>query len=228
MRPPLVELRGLGRRHGGLAALEPLDLEIDVGQTLGLIGPNGSDKSTTLGLIAGTLRPSAGRIRIGAHDLTHEPAWRRVAHGVAWTWQQPRVFTRLSVEDNLAAPGRAAAEAALEFAGLAHRRRALAGSLTFSERRRLEFARALSTQQRLLLVDEPASGLDAVEIEALCARGVTIVLVEHRIGLADRVVVLENGRVLAQGSPSRVLADAAVQRAWLGGAASATHADAGT
>ncbi|WP_242468287.1 ABC transporter ATP-binding protein [Burkholderia plantarii] len=230
MTRPLVELRGVGRRYGALDALAGLDLTIHAGETLGLIGPNGSGKSTTLGIVAGTLRPSAGSIRIDGADVTREPAWRRVAHGIAWTWQQPRVFTRLTVEANLAAGGREAADAALAFAGLAHRRRALAATLTFSERRRLELARALTTRPRVLLVDEPASGLDEAEIAELRtrlaelrARGVAIVVVEHRIGfvaaLAERVVVLENGRVLTEGTPSRVLADPAVQRAWLGSSA---------
>ncbi|KWK15441.1 ABC transporter [Burkholderia stagnalis] len=227
MTQPLVALRGVACRFGDVRAVDGLDLDIAPGETVGLIGPNGSGKSTTLGLVAGTLRPTAGTIRFAGADVTRMPAWRRVALGIAWTSQQPRVFERLSVGDNLAAAGRDAADAALASAGLAHKRHVLAATLTFAERRRLELARALAQRPRLLLVDEPASGLDADELAvlqerlaALRALGVAIVLVEHRIGfvarLAERIVVLERGRVMADGTPARVLADPAVGRAYLG------------
>ncbi|AOK63629.1 ABC transporter ATP-binding protein [Burkholderia ubonensis] len=229
MTQPLVALRGVTCRFGDVCAVDGLDLDVAQGETVGLIGPNGSGKSTTLGLVAGTLRPTAGTIRLAGADVTRMPAWRRVALGIAWTFQQPRVFERLSVRDNLAAAGRDAADAALHDAALTHRRHALAATLTFAERRRLELARALALRPRVLLVDEPASGLDADELAtlrerlaALRARGVAIVLVEHRVGfvaqLAERIVVLEHGRVLAAGTPARVLADPAVCRAYLGDA----------
>ncbi|KVQ89442.1 ABC transporter ATP-binding protein [Burkholderia ubonensis] len=227
MTQPLIALRGVTCRFGDVCAVDGLDLDVAQGETVGLIGPNGSGKSTTLGLVAGTLRPTAGTIRLAGADVTRVPAWRRVALGIAWTSQQPRVFERLSVRDNLAAAGRDAADAALHDAALAHRRHALAATLTFAERRRLELARALALRPRVLLVDEPASGLDADELAtlrerlaALRARGVAIVLVEHRVGfvaqLAERIVVLEHGRVLAAGTPAHVLADPAVCRAYLG------------
>ncbi|KVC65615.1 ABC transporter [Burkholderia ubonensis] len=227
MTQPLVALRGVTCRFGDVCAVDRLDLDVAQGETVGLIGPNGSGKSTTLGLVAGTLRPTAGAIRVAGADVTRMPAWRRVALGIAWTSQQPRVFERLSVRDNLAAAGRDDADAALRDAALTHRRHALAATLTFAERRRLELARALALRPRVLLVDEPASGLDANELAtlrerlaALRARGVAIVLVEHRVGfvaqLAERIVVLEHGRVLAAGTPARVLADPAVCRAYLG------------
>ncbi|KVW31606.1 ABC transporter ATP-binding protein [Burkholderia ubonensis] len=227
MTQPLVALRGVTCRFGDVCAVDRLDLDVAQGETVGLIGPNGSGKSTTLGLVAGTLRPTAGTIRLAGADVTRVPAWRRVALGIAWTSQQPRVFERLSVRDNLAAAGRDAADAALHDAALTHRRHALAATLTFAERRRLELARALALRPRVLLVDEPASGLDADELAtlrerlaALRARGVAIVLVEHRVGfvaqLAERIVVLEHGRVLAAGTPAHVLADPAVCRAYLG------------
>ncbi|MFA8358988.1 ABC transporter ATP-binding protein [Burkholderia ubonensis] len=229
MTQPLVALRGVTCRFGDVCAVDRLDLDVAQGETVGLIGPNGSGKSTTLGLVAGTLRPTAGAIRVAGADVTRMPAWRRVALGIAWTAQQPRVFERLSVRDNLAAAGRDDADAALHDAALAHRRHALAATLTFAERRRLELARALALRPRVLLVDEPASGLDADELAtlrerlaALRARGVAIVLVEHRVGfvaqLAERIVVLEHGRVLAAGTPAHVLADPAVCRAYLGDA----------
>ncbi|WP_431825613.1 ABC transporter ATP-binding protein [Burkholderia sp. F1] len=229
MTQALVALRGVTCRFGDVCAIDRLDLDVAAGETVGLIGPNGSGKSTTLGLVAGTLRPTAGAIRFAGADVTRVPAWRRVALGIAWTSQQPRVFERLSVRDNLATAGRDAADAALLDAALAHRRHALAATLTFAERRRLELARALALRPRVLLVDEPASGLDADELAtlrerlaALRARGVAIVLVEHRVGfvaqLAERIVVLERGRVLAAGTPARVLADPAVGRAYLGDA----------
>ncbi|TCW84038.1 ABC transporter [Burkholderia sp. SRS-46] len=227
MTQPLVALRSVVCRFGDVCAVDGLDLDIAPGETLGLIGPNGSGKSTTLGLVAGTLRPTAGTVHFAGADVTRMPAWRRVSLGIAWTSQQPRVFERLSVGDNLAAAGREAADAALVAAALAHKRHALAATLTFAERRRLELARALAQRPRLLLVDEPASGLDANELAVLHERlaalrvlGVAVVLVEHRIGfvarLAARIVVLEHGRVLADSTPARVLADPAVCRAYLG------------
>nr|WP_232448208.1 ATP-binding cassette domain-containing protein [Burkholderia ubonensis] len=170
MTQPLVALRGVTCRFGDVCAVDGLDLDVAQGETVGLIGPNGSGKSTTLGLVAGTLRPTAGTIRLAGADVTRMPAWRRVALGIAWTSQQPRVFERLSVRDNLAAAGRDAADAALHDAVLAHRRHALAATLTFAERRRLELARALALRPRVLLVDEPASGLDADELATLRER----------------------------------------------------------
>ncbi|WP_174961515.1 ATP-binding cassette domain-containing protein, partial [Burkholderia ubonensis] len=102
MTQPLVALRGVTCRFGDVCAVDRLDLDVAAGETVGLIGPNGSGKSTTLGLVAGTLRPTAGAIRVAGADVTRVPAWRRVALGIAWTAQQPRVFERLSVRDNLA------------------------------------------------------------------------------------------------------------------------------
>lgn len=222
-------------RFGGLEALSGVDLEIAPGESLGLIGPNGSGKTTLLDAVSGLVRPSAGTIELDGTRVTGWPPDAIARAGVGRCFQTPRLFDRLSVLANIDAGQLALSRAArdageppalLDRCGLRHLRDRLAGALTLAERRRLELARALAARPRLLLLDEPCAGLAAPDTVAAvrllehAARGRTLVLVEHRLAvvsrLCSRIVVLERGRVVADGTPDAVRADRAVVEAFLG------------
>lgn len=245
---PVLELDQVSRHFGGVKAVDELSLQVRRGEILGLIGPNGSGKSTTVNLIAGLYTPSAGALRFEGQPIGGLPAHRRAELGIARTFQNIRLFSQLTVWQNLwaarvvrqagwagfkarwlggAAAARAQAEALLEFSGLAHKRDALAGDLAFGEQRRLELARAAASGASLLLLDEPAAGMNPEEIDDLDERirklradGRTIVLIEHHVelvmGVCDRVAVLNFGRKIAEGTPAEVQDDAQVRAAYLG------------
>ncbi len=246
----MLELRGVSRHFGGVKAVERLDLSVTEGEIVGLIGPNGSGKSTTVNLIAGLLPATSGEIVFRNTNLEKLPTHKRLQLGIARTFQNIRLFGQLSVWQNLwvaqNAPedrarrsflarwlggqrgARAEIAELLQFSGLAHRQDELAANLAFGEQRRLELARALAARPKLLLLDEPAAGMNSEEIGQLRerifklrARGVTIVLIEHVMELvmevADRIAVLNFGQKIAEGTPARVQADAVVKKAYLGG-----------
>ena len=248
----MLELVDLSKHFGGVKAVDNINLRVAKGEIFGLIGPNGSGKSTIVNLITGLLAPTAGRIVIDGGDVTGLPTHARVARGVARTFQNIRLFGQLTVWQNLwvaenrdrqqrAQPvlprwlwggeaDRQRLGAALEFSGLAGKRDDLASNLSFGEQRRLELARALAAEPKLLLLDEPAAGMNAGEIDELDARirrirdiGVTVVLIEHHMELimavADRIAVLNFGQKIAQGSPREVQSNARVREAYLGTAA---------
>jgi ABC-type branched-subunit amino acid transport system ATPase component len=236
----------LSKSFGGVRAVHRVDLDVRDGEILGLIGPNGSGKSTIVNLVTGVYHPTAGHVRFRTQDITGWSPHRVLAAGIARTFQNIRLFGGLTVWQNLwvvrvgsggAGPlgrwlGRDRArlrhiETTLEFCGLLDRRDELARNLAFGEQRRLELARALAAEPALLLLDEPAAGMNAAEIEelrqrilALRGRGKTLVLIEHHMELvmtvADRVVVLSFGEKIAEGSPAAVQDDARVREAYLG------------
>jgi branched-chain amino acid transport system permease protein len=235
----LVECRNLTRHFGGVRALVDLTLEIREGELVGLVGPNGSGKTTLVDLLAGSLRPTSGRVLVAGRDTTSLPP-HRIAHaGVARTYQIPRPFASMTVRDNVAmavmfgrVPGqlaharRVAAEH-LAVVGLDHLADAYPSALTLHERQLLEMARTLATAPRVLLLDEALAGLNPAEIDdavavirRIHATGVSIVIVEHLLrvvrALSTRVVVLDRGSCLADGDPATVLADPAVVAAYLG------------
>jgi branched-chain amino acid transport system ATP-binding protein len=250
--PPALAVHALEKRYGPVRALKGVDLSVEEGELVGLLGPNGAGKSTLLNLLSGVYQPDVGQIRFSGIDLVGMPAHRRVRHGLARTFQKIRLFKQLSVLENVLAGyhtrhsipplqylfhGAAFREDAgrcrdgalelLEFVGLSQRASVAAGSLAYGEQRLLEIARALATSPRLLMIDEPAAGLNASEVAALLRRianlrerGVTIVLVEHNMDLvmtvADRILVMDHGERLYEGAPGEVQAHPEVIAAYLG------------
>jgi branched-chain amino acid transport system ATP-binding protein len=237
MSPPLLEVRNVTRRFGGLVANSNVSLEVAKGEILGLIGPNGAGKSTLFNMIAGLYPPSEGRILFGGADVTKLGAPQRCALGIARTFQVVRSFDSMSVIENVivgslmrsssAAEARRDAWRVLELTGLVRRAEAPAIELTPPEKRRLEISRALATAPKLLLLDEALTGLtpaearDGVElVRRIREEGVTIIMVEHVMEvvmpLVDRAVVLNLGKVLAEGLPMDVVRNEKVIGAYLG------------
>jgi ABC-type branched-subunit amino acid transport system ATPase component len=219
---PLLTLRHVIKRFGGVTALNDVSFEVQRGELLGIIGPNGAGKSTLLSLISGAQRPSAGEILFDNHHLDRLPSHAIARLGIGRAHQIPHPFARMTVHQNVLIPvhtqgGKArhshrSADDVLVTCGLMQKKEELAGSLTLLNLKRLELARVLALQPRLLLLDEVAAGLVAHEIDEITqliasiqARGVTIVLVEHVQAvvhaLAERVIVLDWGRKIAEGTP---------------------------
>ena len=238
-RRVLLQVRGLAKAFKGVRALDGVDVDVREGEILGVLGPNGSGKSTLINVVSGHYRADAGSVRFAGAEVGGLPAHRIARAGVARTYQIPRPFSHLSVRDNVALTAmfggaaldrpRANAAAArwLRFTGLDSRSGALPGDLNLHQTKFLELARALSAGPRLLLLDEVLSGLTPAEIDEavdlilrIRRQGTTIVLVEHvmRIvtALSDRIVVLDQGRVLAEGSAADVMARHDVAAAYLG------------
>jgi branched-chain amino acid transport system ATP-binding protein len=238
--PPLLEVRQLSKHFGGLIALDGLDLELHAAEILGVIGPNGAGKSTLFSLITGSQPPSAGEVWLGSRRLTGLPAHRVVRAGVVRTHQIVRPFAQLSVLENVAVGARCAARRSgtrdvrerarreLAFTGLDAQAARLPATLTLAGRKRLELARALATEPRVLLLDEVIAGVnpaEAVELAALIRRivderGVSLIITEHVLPavmtLCDRLVVLDRGRSIASGSPAQVVRRPEVIEAYLG------------
>jgi branched-chain amino acid transport system permease protein len=236
---PLLVARGIRKAFRGLRALERVDLEVREGEILGLVGPNGSGKSTFINVVSGHYRPDEGELVFAGIDIANRDAHRIARAGIARTYQIPRPFDHLTVLDNVAVPAMFGAaqlerEAALrearrwlEFTGLADKAQWLPADLNLHQRKFLELARALASRPRLLLLDEVLSGLTPTEIDGAIAlirrirdEGATIVFVEHVMravrALTDRIVVLDHGQVIAEGSPSEVMGRTDVVTAFLG------------
>ncbi len=233
----LLEVEGLSRHFGGVRAVSGLSFSVNGGEILGLIGPNGSGKTTVFNLVTGFLRPHAGAIRFDGHGIAGMRPHAVARRGIARTFQIVQPFPGLSALENvtLAAflrhPVRKDAEAAatevLSRVGLSGRLHEIASRLTLMDQKRLEVAKALATRPRLLLLDEPMGGLNATEVDAasrlveeIRASGVTVVLVEHVMKaimrISHRVVVINQGEKIAEGPPAEVVKEPAVLAAYFG------------
>jgi branched-chain amino acid transport system ATP-binding protein len=239
----LLEVDNLGKRFGGFVALENIAFSVPVGQRLGLIGPNGSGKSTLVNCICGTLRNETGSVRFDGNTLDGMTAHQRTRRGVARSFQLPRPFVSLSLLDNIRIPliytvtARGARHSTADIearcgellreVGLQDKARSLPRDLTQVEMRKLELARAMAAQPKLLIADESMAGLTHSEVEDILTllvrlneQGVTIILIEHIMravmSFSRRLVVLVSGRKIADGEPSEVVRDPEVERAYLG------------
>jgi branched-chain amino acid transport system ATP-binding protein len=236
----ILEVASLSKRFGGFVALDAVSLHVGEGERVGLIGPNGSGKTTMINCISGALPCDGGQVMFKGQDVTRLPAYRRVRLGITRSFQIPRPFRSMSVIENLCVPleyathekghgrdVRADAMAILELVGFQDRAEHSSADLTQVDLRKLELARALAAEPALLVADEAMAGLSSAEVDDILAillklnqRGVAVIMIEHIMRavmrFSERVIVLDAGRKIAEGTPDEVIADPAVERAYLG------------
>jgi branched-chain amino acid transport system ATP-binding protein len=237
----LLQIRNLSRHYGGLAAVNDVSLTVQKGEIRAIIGPNGAGKTTLVGMISGRITPSTGWVKFKGEDITAMKSWTRVLLGIVYTFQNSSIYRNLTCYENVALAAQrrqrgilfsnqkriyAAVEEALSRVGLIGDLNRVAGILPHGHQRLLEVAMALALAPELLILDEPTQGLAPSEITAFCdlIRGVsstaTVLLIEHNLQvvleLAQRITVLDQGSILAEGSPKEIEQHPAVKRAYLG------------
>ena len=238
MAAPLLKVQGVSKHFGGFTALSEVSIAIAPGERFGLIGPNGSGKTTLINCISGSLRHDSGSIEFQGEEISGLPAYRRTRKGIARSFQIPRPFRSMSVLENLLVPYEYvvhlkqadAEQQAMEILrriGLADKAHALANQLSQVELRKLELARAMAAKPRLLISDEAMAGLSHAEVDDILAilfrlseRGITIIMIEHIMRavmrFSERIVVLDAGERIAEGTPEQIVRNAAVEKAYLG------------
>jgi branched-chain amino acid transport system ATP-binding protein len=236
--PALLELRDVSKSFGGLKILNRLSFSLNEGDALGILGPNGAGKTTTLNLIAGELPPTSGKISFNGQDITQLPAYKRSQMGIARTYQIPRPFAGMTVFENVLVGARYAgnrgereaeelSRQVLEVTGLYGRQDLIAGNLRLLERKRLELARALATEPKLILLDEIGGGLTEHELKELMAvigdlraQKVTLIWIEHIVhalaSAVDRILAMHFGEKLAEGAPQEIIASKEFQEIYVG------------
>lgn len=233
----LLRTEGLTKTYRRRRVVDGVSIHVAHGEIVGLLGPNGAGKTTSFRMVVGMVPPDRGTVIFDGKDITKTPMYRRARKGLGYLSQEPSVFRRMSVLDNVLAvlearrvPRRERLERAvglLEELQLNHLQKALGETLSGGERRRLEIARSLATRPKLLLLDEPFAGVDPITVEEiqkilrqLVARGIAILITDHAVAetlrIADRAYILDQGRVIAEGSPAEIVANEMVRRVYLG------------
>jgi lipopolysaccharide export system ATP-binding protein len=233
-----LSAEGLVKKYQGKAVVNGVSLHVDEGEVVGLLGPNGAGKTTCFYMIMGLIPVDAGSINLGGRDLTSRPMHIRARHGLGYLAQEPSIFRRLNVEENILAVleigekttkkdrQERCDELLAEF-GISHLRKNLAISLSGGERRRLEIARCLASRPRIILLDEPFAGVDPISVadiqqivENLAKTGIAILITDHNVretlGICQRAYIVSEGAVLAQGDPREILAHEEVRSTYLG------------
>ena len=240
MATPLLEVDAVTKRFGGFLALDRVTLHVKTGERLGLIGPNGSGKTTLINCVSGALPTDGGRILFEGREITMVPAHQRTRLGIVRSFQIPKPFTSMTVLENLGipleyaaharsagAPGSAAAADILRMIGLDAKAHMRPAGLTQIEMRKLELARAMAARPKLLISDEAMAGLSSAEVDDILAillrlneQGITIVMIEHIMRavmrFSERIVVLDAGTRIAEGTPEEIVRNPAVEKAYLG------------
>jgi len=234
----LLKIDGLSKNFGGFAALSDVSLEVAQGERFGLIGPNGSGKTTLINCVSGLLRNDAGSIVFAGEEISRLPAYRRTRRGIARSFQVPRPFRTMTVLENLLVPsayvghlkdaeGTARATEILRSIGLADKAGAHASELSQVELRKLELARAMAAQPKLLISDEAMAGLSGSEVDEVLGilfrlneSGITVIMIEHIMQavmrFSQRVICLDAGKIICEGTPTSIVQNAEVQKAYLG------------
>ena len=233
----LLHVERLRKTYGKRTVVAPVDLTVEAGEIVGLLGPNGAGKTTCFYMIVGLVRADDGKIELDGQDVTHEPIHRRARHGLSYLPQEASIFRRLSVRENVRAvlelrglpqeDIRQKEDGLLAELGIAHLADQPSVSLSGGERRRLEIARALATDPKIILLDEPFAGVDpiaVIEIQRIVRflqeRGISVLITDHNVretlGICNRASILADGRVIASGRPEEIIDDPHVRRVYLG------------
>jgi len=233
----VLAARGLAKRYGDREVVHDVSIDVRGGEVIGLLGPNGAGKTTTFNMMVGRVRPTSGRVALGDQDITELPMYRRARLGITYLPQEPSIFRRLSVAENVMAiletvePSRSARKdrlrTLLSELGLQEKANLRGDSLSGGERRRVEITRALVLDPKFMLLDEPFSGIDPIAVidiqkivEQLRARGIGIIVTDHNVretlSICDRAYIIKDGSIIRHGTPAEIAADARVREIYLG------------